>query len=140
MTVELLPEDRPRYLMGVGTPRDLYEAVLRGVDLFDCVMPTRNGRSASAFTSEGEVRLKNHKYRSDERPLDPGCSCTVCSRFSRGYLRHLFLSREMLGPIMVSYHNLVFYQNFLRSLGEAIRSDGLAEFRSVHLAEVPASL
>ena len=140
VTVELLPEDRPRYLMGVGTPRDLYEAVLRGVDLFDCVMPTRNGRSASAFTSEGEVRLKNHKYRSDERPLDPGCSCTVCSRFSRGYLRHLFLSREMLGPIMVSYHNLVFYQNFLRSLGGAIRSDGLAEFRSVHLAEVPASL
>ena len=140
VTAVMLPADRPRYLMGVGTPRDLYEAVVRGVDLFDCVMPTRNGRSASAFTAEGEVRLKNLQYRSDERPLDPGCECTVCTRFSRGYLRHLFLSREMLGPILVSYHNLVFYQNFLRSLREAIRTDGLDEFRSVHLADVPASL
>ncbi len=140
VTTEMLPEDRPRYLMGVGTPRDLYEAVVRGVDLFDCVMPTRNGRSASAFTSEGVVRLKNLKHRTDDRPLDAGCECTVCSRFSRGYLRHLFLSQEMLGPILVSYHNLVFYQDFLRSLREAIRIDGLDEFRSVHLAEVSASL
>jgi queuine tRNA-ribosyltransferase len=140
VTTVMLPEDRPRYLMGVGTPRDLYEAVVRGVDLFDCVMPTRNGRSASAFTSEGVVRLKNLKHRTDDRPLDAGCECTVCSRFSRGYLRHLFLSQEMLGPILVSYHNLVFYQNFLRSLREAIRIGGLDEFRSVHLAEVSASL
>ncbi len=140
VTTEMLPEDRPRYLMGVGTPRDLYEAVVRGVDLFDCVMPTRNGRSASAFTSEGVVRLKNLKHRTDDRPLDAGCECTVCSRFSRGYLRHLFLSQEMLGPILISYHNLVFYQDFLRSLREAIRIDGLDEFRSVHLAEVSASL
>ena len=140
VTTEMLPEDRPRYLMGVGTPRDLYEAVVRGVDLFDCVMPTRNGRSASAFTSEGVVRLKNLKHRTDDRPLDAGCECTVCSRFSRGYLRHLFLSQEMLGPILVSYHNLVFYQEFLRSLREAIRAGGLDEFRSVHLAEVSASL
>ncbi len=140
VTTVMLPEDRPRYLMGVGTPRDLYEAVVRGVDLFDCVMPTRNGRSASAFTSEGVVRLKNLKHRTDDRPLDAGCECTVCSRFSRGYLRHLFLSQEMLGPILVSYHNLVFYQDFLRSLREAIRVGGLDEFRSVHLAEVSASL
>ena len=140
VTTPMLPTDRPRYLMGVGTPRDLFEAVVRGIDLFDCVMPTRNGRSASAFTVEGEVRLKNRKYRTDERPLDPGCECRVCTRFSRGYLRHLFLSREMLGPILVSYHNLVFYQNFLRSLRDAIRSDRLDEFRSLHLAEVPASL
>ena len=140
VTTPMLPTDRPRYLMGVGTPRDLFEAVVRGIDLFDCVMPTRNGRSASAFTVEGEVRLKNRKYRTDERPLDPGCECRVCTRFSRGYLRHLFLSREMLGPILVSYHNLVFYQNFLRSLREAIRANGLDEFRSVHLADVPASL
>ena len=139
-TTPMLPTDRPRYLMGVGTPRDLFEAVIRGIDLFDCVMPTRNGRSASAFTVEGEVRLKNRQYRSDESPLDPGCDCRVCKRFSRGYLRHLFLSREMLGPILVSYHNLVFYQNFLRSLREAIRCDRLDEFRSLHLAEVPASL
>ncbi len=140
VTTVMLPEDRPRYLMGVGTPRDLYEAVVRGVDLFDCVMPTRNGRSASAFTSEGVVRLKNLKHRTDDRPLDAGCACTVCSRFSRGYLRHLFLSQEMLGPILVSYHNLAFYQDFLRSLREAIRVGGLDEFRSVHLAEVSASL
>ena len=140
VTTPMLPTDRPRYLMGVGTPRDLFEAVVRGIDLFDCVMPTRNGRSASAFTVEGEVRLKNRQYRTDERPLDPGCDCRVCARFSRGYLRHLFLSREMLGPILVSYHNLVFYQNFLRSLRDAIRSDRLDEFRSLHLAEVPASL
>jgi len=140
VTTPMLPTDRPRYLMGVGTPRDLFEAVIRGIDLFDCVMPTRNGRSASAFTVEGEVRLKNRKYRTDERPLDPGCDCRVCTRFSRGYLRHLFLSREMLGPILVSYHNLVFYQNFLRSLRDAIRSDRLDEFRSLHLADVPASL
>lgn len=140
VTMPMLPTDRPRYLMGVGTPRDLFEAVVRGIDLFDCVMPTRNGRSASAFTVEGEVRLKNRKYRTDESPLDPGCDCRVCTRFSRGYLRHLFLSREMLGPILVSYHNLVFYQNFLRSLRDAIRSDRLDEFRSLHLADVPASL
>jgi len=140
ITAPMLPTDRPRYLMGVGTPRDLFEAVTRGVDLFDCVMPTRNGRSASAFTVDGEIRLKNRQYRTDDRPLDRGCDCTVCTRFSRGYLRHLFLSREMLGPILVSYHNLVFYQNFLRSLREAIRANGLDEFRSVHLADVPASL
>ena len=140
VTTPMLPTDRPRYLMGVGTPRDLFEAVIRGIDLFDCVMPTRNGRSASAFTVEGEVRLKNRQYRSDESPLDPGCDCRVCKRCSRGYLRHLFLSREMLGPILVSYHNLVFYQNFLRSLREAIRCDRLDEFRSLHLAAVPASL
>ena len=136
----MLPTDRPRYLMGGGTPRDLFEAVVRGIDLFDCVMPTRNGRSASAFTVEGEVRLKNRKYRTDESPLDPGCDCRVCTRFSRGYLRHLFLSREMLGPSLVSYHNLGVYQNFLRSLRDAIRSDRLDEFRSLHLADVPASL
>tara|TARA_B100000686_G_C16768852_1_gene963681 strand:+ start:401 stop:1417 length:1017 start_codon:yes stop_codon:yes gene_type:complete len=140
VTTPMLPVDRPRYLMGVGTPRDLFEAVVRGVDLFDCVMPTRNGRSASAFTTKGEIRLKNRQYRTDEGPLDPGCDCAVCSRFSRGYLRHLILSREMLGPIMVSYHNLVYYQNFLRSLREAIRADRVDQFRSVHLADVPASL
>ncbi len=140
VTVPMLPADRPRYLMGVGTPRDLFEAVSRGVDLFDCVLPTRNGRSASAFTSEGEVRLKNSRHRTDDGPLDPNCDCRVCTRFSRGYLRHLFQSKEMLGPILVSYHNLVFYQNFLRGVRTAIRDDALEEFRSVHLADVSASL
>ena len=139
-TAPLLPEDRPRYLMGVGTPADLYEAVVRGIDLFDCVMPTRNGRSASAFTSQGQVRIRNNKYRADPRPLDPDCECQVCRRFSRGYLRHLFLAGEMLGPILVSFHNLCYYQNFLRMIREAIRGDRLPEFRSVHLAASTASL
>ncbi|MFP6768077.1 MAG: tRNA guanosine(34) transglycosylase Tgt, partial [Planctomycetaceae bacterium] len=140
VTVPMLPLDRPRYLMGVGTPRDLFEAVVRGVDLFDCVMPTRNGRSASAFTSEGEIRIRNNRFRTDRGPLDSNCRCRVCSGFSRGYIRHLFQAKEMLGPIMLSYHNLVFYQNFLRSLGEAIKADRLDEFHSVHLAALTASV
>lgn len=139
-TAPLLPEGRPRYLMGVGTPEDLFEAVMHGIDLFDCVMPTRNGRSASAFTSQGQVRIRNSKYRTDLQPLDPDCECRVCRRFSRGYIRHLFQAREMLGPILVSFHNLCFYQNFLRMIREAIRGDRLAEFRSVHLAASTASL
>ncbi|MBQ15530.1 MAG: tRNA guanosine(34) transglycosylase Tgt [Planctomycetaceae bacterium] len=140
VTVPLLPVDRPRYLMGVGTPRDLFEAVVRGVDLFDCVMPTRNGRSASAFTSEGEIRIRNSRFKTDRGPLDANCRCRVCSGFSRGYIRHLFQAKEMLGPIMLSYHNLMFYQNFLRSLGEAIRMDRLDEFHSVHLAALTTSV
>ncbi len=140
VTIPMLPTDRPRYLMGVGTPRDLFEAVVRGVDLFDCVMPTRNGRSASAFTSEGEIRIRNNRFRTDRGALDPNCGCRVCTGFSRGYIRHLFQAKEMLGPIMLSYHNLVFYQNFLRSLREAIRADRLDEFRSVHLAASTSSV
>src|SRR6185295_13171679 len=98
-TVPMLPADRPRYLMGVGTPTDLIEAVLRGIDLFDCVMPTRNGRNATAFTSQGLLKLRNLKHRTDPTPVDPECSCPVCQRFSRAYLRHLFIAGEMLGPI-----------------------------------------
>jgi len=103
-TVPLLPRDRPRYLMGVGTPTDILEAVCRGVDLFDCVMPTRNGRNAMAFTSEGHVRLRNAVHQRDERPLDAECDCTACTRYSRAYLRHLFVAKEMLGPILLSLH------------------------------------
>src|SRR5579872_3238750 len=98
-TVPLLPADRPRYLMGVGRPVDLVEAVLRGIDLFDCVMPTRNGRNATAFTSSGLLRLRNACHQRDPRPVDEECNCPVCRQFSRGYLRHLFLANEMLGPI-----------------------------------------
>lgn len=133
-TVPLLPTDRPRYLMGVGRPEDLIEGVLRGVDLFDCVMPTRNGRNALAFTSQGRVRLRNGKHRRDESPLDPECDCPVCQQFSRGYLRHLFMAKEMLGPILASWHNIAFYQKLLRDLRQAIRQNRTDEFRSLQLA------
>lgn len=133
-TVPFLPTDRPRYLMGVGRPEDLIEGVLRGIDLFDCVMPTRNGRNATAFTSAGTVKLRNLKHRVDPGPLDPECECPVCTRFSRGYLRHLFMADEMLGPILVSWHNLAFYQRLLLELRYAIRSGSAVEFRAAQLA------
>jgi queuine tRNA-ribosyltransferase len=133
-TVPILPSDRPRYLMGVGTPTDLLEAVSRGIDLFDCVMPTRNGRNATAFTSGGGVRLRNRKHQRESAPLDPECDCYVCKQFSLGYLRHLFISREMLGPILISLHNIAYYQQLLRDLRKAIQSQTVTEFRSVRLA------
>ncbi len=139
-TVPLLPAEKPRYLMGVGRPEDLVEAVCRGVDLFDCVMPTRNGRNAMAFTSRGPVRLRNEKHRRDRSPLDPDCSCPVCQRFSRGYLRHLFMAKEMLGPMLVSWHNLAFYQKLMRDLRRAICEGRVVEFRQLHLVRWAAAL
>ena len=138
-TVPFLPEDRPRYLMGVGRPEDLLEAVCRGIDLFDCVMPTRNGRNALAFTSQGKVRLRNQKHKRDDSPLDPECSCPVCTQFSVAYLRHLFMAKEMLGPILVSWHNIAFYQHLLRQLRQAIREGKADEFRLRQLARWNAS-
>lgn len=133
-TVPLLPEDRPRYLMGVGRPIDLVEGILRGIDLFDCVMPTRNGRNAMAFTHQGELRLRNRKFQRDESPLDPDCGCPVCRQFTRAYLRHLFIANEMLGPILLSWHNVAYYQGLLAELRNAIREGREQEFRSVQLA------
>lgn len=133
-TVPMLPTDRPRYLMGVGTPVDLIEAVLRGIDLFDCVMPTRNGRNAMAFTSDGPVKMRNLSHQRDSGPLDPECGCPVCTKYSRAYLRHLFIAKEMLGPILLSWHNIAFYQNLLRDLRAAIRENRAEEFRTVRLA------
>ena len=133
-TVPLLPPDRPRYLMGVGRPIDILEGVLRGVDLFDCVMPTRNGRNATAFTSEGSLKLRNLKHRTDPRPLDPECECPVCQQFSRAYLRHLFIAGEMLGPILLSLHNLAYYQRMLRDLRAAIRLGEAGAFRAAQLS------
>ena len=127
-TLPELPADRPRYLMGVGRPEDLLEAVRRGIDLFDCVMPTRNGRNAMAFTDAGSVRLRNLQYERDPRPLDEGCPCPACRR-SRGYLRHLFMAREMLGPILVSIHNLTYYQRLLAGVRSAIERDEFEAFR-----------
>ena len=123
-TAELLPQDRPRYLMGVGTPEDLVECVARGIDMMDCVMPTRNARNGTVFTSEGKVVVKNARYARDEGPLDPACGCSVCSRYSRAYLRHLFNAGEMLGATLATHHNLYFYLDTMRKIRHAIRSGG----------------
>ncbi|MCA9186199.1 MAG: tRNA guanosine(34) transglycosylase Tgt [Pirellulaceae bacterium] len=123
-----LPEDRPRYLMGVGRPEDLLAGIAAGVDMFDCVMPTRNGRNALAFTDRGPVRLRNLKHKLDREPLDGDCPCAAC-RHSRGYLRHLFMAGEMLGPVLVSIHNLTYYQRLLGEARGAIETGEFAGFR-----------
>lgn len=127
-TVPSLPADRPRYLMGVGRPQDLLEAIRRGIDLFDCVIPTRNGRNSMAFTDEGPLRLRNLQHERDDRPLDPGCLCPACHR-SRGYLRHLFTAGEMLGPVLLSIHNITYYQRLMADAREAISKDRFEAFR-----------
>jgi queuine tRNA-ribosyltransferase len=128
-TEPLLPKDKPRYLMGVGTPDDLLEAIQRGVDMFDCVMPTRNGRNGLAFTYAGPVRLKNAVHQHDQRPLEADCPCVCCRRHSRGYLRHLFMAGEMLGGILLSIHNLTFYQRLMADARAAIEAGRYAEFK-----------
>ena len=138
-TVPMLPVDKPRYLMGVGRPIDIIEAVCRGVDMFDCVMPTRNARNATAFTSVGSVKLKNLKHLRDTSPLDPECECPTCTQFSRGYLRHLFQSGEMLGPMLLSVHNLAYYQRIMRELREAIRQNRLTEYRETYIRSLESS-
>ena len=138
--VPVLPPNRPRYLMGVGRPQDLVEAIRRGIDLFDCVLPTRNGRNALAFTDQGALRLRNARYERDERPLEQGCPCPAC-RHSRGYLRHLFMAGEMLGPVLVSAHNLTFYQRLLIDARAAIATgsyDAWADERLARWSSQPA--
>lgn len=115
-----MPVDRPRYLMGVGRPIDIMRAVASGIDMFDCVLPTRNGRNAFAFHDDGFIRIRNSQFRTDEKPLVSGCDCYTCKRFSRAYLRHLFLAGEMLGPILVSLHNIAYYQRLMRRIRQAI--------------------
>jgi queuine tRNA-ribosyltransferase len=127
-----LPADRPRYLMGVGRPQDLVESIARGIDLFDCVMPTRNGRNALVFTDEGPLRLRNAVHERDRRPLEAHCPCPAC-RHSRGYLRHLFQANEMLGPILASIHNITYYQRLVAGAREAIAADSFALFREEKL-------
>ena len=124
--VSLLPADRPRYLMGVGTPGDILAAVSLGVDIFDCVLPTRNGRNSEAFTSTGVLKMRNQKHRLDEDPFEPGCDCEACTRFSRGYIRHLFNAGEMLGPTLTSIHNLRFYQRFMTRVRDLLCAGQLA--------------
>jgi len=129
-TADLLPGDRPRYLMGVGTPEDLVECVARGIDMFDCVMPTRNARNGTAFTSQGKLVVKNAAYAKDQAPLDPACECPVCRRYTRAYIRHLFLAHEMLGAMLTTSHNLYFYLDTMRRIRQAIVSGGFQEYRS----------
>jgi len=126
-TLPHLPRDRPRYLMGVGRPIDLLEAIGTGVDFFDCVMPTRNGRNALAFTDRGPLRLRNQKYALDREPLEPDCPCPACCH-SRGYLRHLFQANEMLGPVLLSIHNLTYYQRLVARARQAIAEDRFTAF------------
>jgi queuine tRNA-ribosyltransferase len=128
-----LPSDRPRYLMGVGRPQDLLAGIARGIDMFDCVMPTRNGRNALAFTDRGPVRLRNRCHADDPNPLMHDCSCPAC-RHSRGYLRHLFLSHEMLGPTLVTAHNVTYYQRLMAEARRAILADCFAEFALERMA------
>ncbi len=129
-TVPALPEDRPVYLMGVGTPGDIIEAVRRGVDMFDCVMPTRNARNGTLFTAKGRISIRNAQYMKDERPLEEGCGCYTCSLFSRAYLRHLFLSKEILAYRLNTIHNLYYYAHLMRDIRSAIENDVLEEFSS----------
>ena len=128
-----LPEDKPRYLMGVGTPEDIVNAVSCGVDMFDCVMPTRNARNGSLFTSRGKINVKNARYKSDERPVDEGCECPVCSRYSRAYLRHLYMSGEILGSVLSSLHNVCFYLDTMARIRQAILLGTFNEFRDSFL-------
>jgi queuine tRNA-ribosyltransferase len=127
VTCPVLPVGCPRYLMGVGTPIDILEAIGRGVDLFDCVMPTRNGRNATAFTDSGPLKMRNQKHQTDPRPIEDGCLCPAC-RHSRGYLRHLFMAGEMLGPILLSAHNVSYYQRLVREARTAIQEGRFQEF------------
>jgi queuine tRNA-ribosyltransferase len=128
-TARLLPKDRPRYLMGTGTPDDLVEAVARGIDMFDCVLPTRNARNGQLFTSEGRINIKNARYSEDERALDAACGCYTCRTFSRAYLRHLFLAGEMSAGTLNTLHNLHFYLDTMRRIRQAIVFGRFESFR-----------
>jgi queuine tRNA-ribosyltransferase len=133
-TAPLLPQDRPRYLMGVGTPEDLLDGVAAGIDMFDCVMPTRNARNGTLFTSEGKVSIKNARFQADERPLDPRCSCIACTTVSRAYLRHLFMNGEIAASVYNTIHNLSFYLDLMQSIRQAIASNSFGELREAYLA------
>jgi len=133
-TAPMLPEDQPRYLMGVGKPPDMVEAVRRGVDMFDCVLPTRSGRNGQAFTRRGAINLSNARHAADPRPLDPDCGCPACSRYTRAYLHHLFRAKEILGPILCTTHNLHYYQELMQGIRGAIEAGEFAAFAEVFYA------
>jgi queuine tRNA-ribosyltransferase len=134
-TVELLPEDKPRYLMGVGYPEDILMAVSYGVDMFDCVLPTRNARTGMVFTSHGPLVFRNAEFAFDDRPLDPNCSCKVCRRYSRAYIRHLYNQREITALVLATYHSTYFYQNLMSRIRDAIEKGNFPAFRERFLSE-----
>jgi queuine tRNA-ribosyltransferase len=131
---QFLPRHQPRYLMGVGRPQDILEAVARGIDMFDCVLPTRNGRNAQAFTTDGLLRMRNACHRRDPAPLESSCPCYTCRHFSRAYIHHLFQADEMLGPILLSLHNVAYYLRLADGIRQAIEEGRFAQFRAVSLA------
>jgi queuine tRNA-ribosyltransferase len=124
----VIPRQAPRYLMGVGTPEDLVEAVARGVDMFDCVLPTRTARFGTLFTSDGPIAIKNARFKDDFGPVEEACPCPACASMSRAYLRHLFVAREVLSAVLNSHHNLVFYARLMDDIRQAIREDRFAAF------------
>jgi queuine tRNA-ribosyltransferase len=134
-TVPSMPEDKPRYLMGVGTPEDLVEGVDRGIDMFDCVMPTRNARNGTFFTSFGKVVIRNAQYERDHRPIDAECECYTCRNFSRAYLRHLFNAGEVLALRLGTIHNLSFYLDLMKNIRVSIEEDRFKEFKKEFLAK-----
>ena len=136
VTLPLLPGAVPRYVMGVGTPGDILDGVLRGVDLFDCVLPTRNARNGMLFTSLGPVNIKNARHRDDPRPIDPVCTCPLCRDYSRAYLRHLFQERETYGLRLATIHNLSFYSRLMESIRLAVEGSRLQEFSREFLAHM----
>ncbi|HSE98477.1 MAG TPA: tRNA guanosine(34) transglycosylase Tgt [Blastocatellia bacterium] len=135
-TAQLMPEDRPRYLMGVGTPEDIVHAVAAGLDMFDCVMPTRNARNGQLFTRHGRINIKNSRYRVDPRPPDEGCGCAVCARYSLAYVSHLYRSGEILGSILSSHHNISFYLDTMERIRQAIRLGTFNEFHKSFLEDL----
>ncbi len=128
-TTQFMPKEKPRYLMGVGTPEDLVENVYRGVDMFDCVMPTRNGRNGTLFTTFGRLSIKSAKYKRDETPIDPACNCYTCQNYSRGYLNHLYRAKEITYIRLATIHNLYYYMELMRNIREAIKSNKFEKFR-----------
>ena len=134
-TAPFLPKSRPRYLMGVGKPADLIGAVLRGIDMFDCVMPTRSGRTGQAFTPRGTVNLKNARHADDPRPLDPESSCPAARDYSRAYLHHLVRSNEILGAILLTWNNLAHYQTLMREIRQAIETGDLEALARARMEE-----
>jgi queuine tRNA-ribosyltransferase len=134
-SVPHLPADRPRYLMGVGTPDDILGAVTRGIDMFDCVMPTRSGRTGKGFTRRGEINIRNARHAEDPRPIDENCACLACTGYSRAYLNHLFKAEEMLGAMLLTRHNVTYYQDHMRDIRAAIAAGRLADFAAETRAE-----
>lgn len=134
VTMPHMPQNKPRYLMGVGKPDDIIGAVMRGVDMFDCVIPTRSGRNARAYTYDGEMNVKNARFADDPTPLETGCPCRLCTSYSRAYLHHLFKADEMLGPMLLTEHNLTFYQRLMSDIREAIAAHSLEQYQRDFLA------